>query len=54
MNALRSPYFCFQYIGTLDVPRPGSRVEIVAAMRRIRVSFHLFKEIIFTIHLELF
>ena len=28
----------FQYIGTLDVPRPSSRVEIVAAMRRIRVS----------------
>ena len=26
-----------QYIGTLDVPRPSSRVEIVAAMRRIRV-----------------
>ena len=30
--------FLFQYIGTLDVPRPSSRVEIVAAMRRIRVS----------------
>lgn len=28
----------FQYIGSLDVPRPNSRVEIVAAMRRIRVS----------------
>lgn len=28
----------FQYIGSLDVPRPSSRVEIVAAMRRIRVS----------------
>lgn len=27
-----------QYIGSLDVPRPNSRVEIVAAMRRIRVS----------------
>ncbi|KAF5303688.1 hypothetical protein FQR65_LT00832 [Abscondita terminalis] len=27
-----------QYIGMLDVPRPTSRVEIVAAMRRIRVS----------------
>ena len=32
------PFLCFQYIGTLDVPRPSSRVEIVAAMRRIRVS----------------
>jgi hypothetical protein len=30
--------FCLQYVGTLDVPRPTSRVEIVAAMRRIRVS----------------
>lgn len=30
--------FLFQYIGMLDVPRPTSRVEIVAAMRRIRVS----------------
>ncbi|XP_044530796.1 carboxyl-terminal PDZ ligand of neuronal nitric oxide synthase protein-like [Gracilinanus agilis] len=31
---------CFEakYIGSLDVPRPNSRVEIVAAMRRIRVS----------------
>ncbi|XP_047495149.1 carboxyl-terminal PDZ ligand of neuronal nitric oxide synthase protein-like [Penaeus chinensis] len=28
-----------QYIGTLDVPRPTSRVEIVAAMRRIRYEF---------------
>lgn len=27
-----------QYIGSLDVARPSSRVEIVAAMRRIRVS----------------
>ncbi|EPY89660.1 hypothetical protein CB1_000087013 [Camelus ferus] len=24
------------YVGSLDVPRPNSRVEIVAAMRRIR------------------
>ncbi|XP_029468343.1 carboxyl-terminal PDZ ligand of neuronal nitric oxide synthase protein-like isoform X2 [Rhinatrema bivittatum] len=32
---------CFQakYIGSLDVPRPNSRVEIVAAMRRIRYEF---------------
>ncbi|KAK6627310.1 Carboxyl-terminal PDZ ligand of neuronal nitric oxide synthase protein [Polyplax serrata] len=28
-----------QYIGTLDVPRPTSRLEIVAAMRRIRYEF---------------
>lgn len=28
----------FQYIGTMDVPRPSSRVEIVAAMRKIRVG----------------
>ncbi|KAI5700896.1 hypothetical protein M8J75_003965 [Diaphorina citri] len=27
------------YIGTLDVPRPTSRIEIVAAMRRIRYEF---------------
>lgn len=26
-----------QYIGSLEVGRPGSRMEIVAAMRRIRV-----------------
>lgn len=32
--------FDFQYIGSLDVARPNSRVEIVAAMRRIRVSFY--------------
>ncbi|XP_039770255.1 carboxyl-terminal PDZ ligand of neuronal nitric oxide synthase protein isoform X2 [Ornithorhynchus anatinus] len=32
---------CFEakYIGSLDVPRPNSRVEIVAAMRRIRYEF---------------
>ncbi|XP_029085121.1 uncharacterized protein C1orf226 homolog isoform X3 [Monodon monoceros] len=30
---------CFEakYVGSLDVPRPNSRVEIVAAMRRIRL-----------------
>lgn len=27
-----------QYVGSLDVPRPNSRMEIVAAMRRIRVN----------------
>lgn len=31
-----------QYIGSLEVGRPGSRMEIVAAMRRIRVRPHLF------------
>ncbi|KAG0413926.1 hypothetical protein HPB47_008928 [Ixodes persulcatus] len=31
--------FNAKYIGTLDVPRPNSRVEIVAAMRRIRYEF---------------
>ncbi|OXB67092.1 hypothetical protein ASZ78_005665 [Callipepla squamata] len=29
-------HFQAKYIGSLDVPRPSSRVEIVAAMRRIR------------------
>ncbi|KAL8174192.1 UNVERIFIED_CONTAM: hypothetical protein K2H54_040037 [Gekko kuhli] len=29
-------HFQAKYIGSLDVPRPNSRVEIVAAMRRIR------------------
>lgn len=28
-----------KYVGSLDVPRPNSRVEIVAAMRRIRYEF---------------
>ncbi|XP_032701341.1 carboxyl-terminal PDZ ligand of neuronal nitric oxide synthase protein isoform X2 [Lontra canadensis] len=28
-----------EYVGSLDVPRPNSRVEIVAAMRRIRYEF---------------
>lgn len=28
-----------QYVGSLDVPRPNSRMEIVAAMRRIRVRW---------------
>lgn len=31
--------FNAKYIGTLEVPRPSSRVEIVAAMRRIRYEF---------------
>ncbi|XP_071947838.1 carboxyl-terminal PDZ ligand of neuronal nitric oxide synthase protein-like [Antedon mediterranea] len=32
-------HFQAKYIGTLDVPRPNSRVEIVSAMRRIRYEF---------------
>ncbi|XP_073496944.1 carboxyl-terminal PDZ ligand of neuronal nitric oxide synthase protein-like isoform X2 [Phyllobates terribilis] len=32
-------HFQAKYIGSLDVPRPNSRVEIVAAMRRIRLEF---------------
>uniref|UniRef100_A0A670KHQ0 Carboxyl-terminal PDZ ligand of neuronal nitric oxide synthase protein n=1 Tax=Podarcis muralis TaxID=64176 RepID=A0A670KHQ0_PODMU len=32
-------HFQAKYIGSLDVPRPNSRVEIVAAMRRIRYEF---------------
>lgn len=28
----------FQYIGSMEIPRPSSRVEIVAAMRRVRVK----------------
>uniref|UniRef100_A0A4W5P415 Uncharacterized protein n=1 Tax=Hucho hucho TaxID=62062 RepID=A0A4W5P415_9TELE len=31
-------HFQAKYVGSLDVPRPNSRVEIVAAMRRIRRS----------------
>uniref|UniRef100_A0A0A9WSS4 Carboxyl-terminal PDZ ligand of neuronal nitric oxide synthase protein n=1 Tax=Lygus hesperus TaxID=30085 RepID=A0A0A9WSS4_LYGHE len=31
--------FQAKYIGTLDVPKPQSRLEIVAAMRRIRYEF---------------
>ncbi|XP_035219385.1 carboxyl-terminal PDZ ligand of neuronal nitric oxide synthase protein-like [Stegodyphus dumicola] len=31
--------FHAKYIGSLEVPRPSSRVEIVAAMRRIRYEF---------------
>ncbi|TNM92250.1 hypothetical protein fugu_019262 [Takifugu bimaculatus] len=32
-------HFQAKYVGTLDVPRPNSRMEIVAAMRRIRYEF---------------
>lgn len=28
----------FQYVGSMEIPRPGTRIEIVAAMRRVRVS----------------
>ncbi|XP_076352085.1 carboxyl-terminal PDZ ligand of neuronal nitric oxide synthase protein-like isoform X2 [Tachypleus tridentatus] len=31
--------FSAKYIGTMDIPRPSSRVEIVSAMRRIRYEF---------------
>ncbi|XP_035248080.1 carboxyl-terminal PDZ ligand of neuronal nitric oxide synthase protein isoform X1 [Anguilla anguilla] len=31
--------FQAKYVGSLDVPRPNSRMEIVAAMRRIRYEF---------------
>ncbi|XP_077479084.1 carboxyl-terminal PDZ ligand of neuronal nitric oxide synthase protein-like isoform X2 [Stigmatopora argus] len=31
--------FPAKYVGSLDVPRPNSRMEIVAAMRRIRYEF---------------
>ncbi|KAF6201982.1 hypothetical protein GE061_004378 [Apolygus lucorum] len=31
--------FQAKYIGTLDVPKPQSRLEIVAAMRRIRFQW---------------
>lgn len=34
-------HFQTKYIGTMDVPRPSSRVEIVAAMRKIRYDFKL-------------
>ncbi|XP_071379437.1 carboxyl-terminal PDZ ligand of neuronal nitric oxide synthase protein isoform X2 [Centroberyx affinis] len=32
-------HFQAKYVGSLDVPRPNSRMEIVAAMRRIRYEF---------------
>nr|XP_022321424.1 carboxyl-terminal PDZ ligand of neuronal nitric oxide synthase protein-like [Crassostrea virginica]XP_022321426.1 carboxyl-terminal PDZ ligand of neuronal nitric oxide synthase protein-like [Crassostrea virginica] len=32
-------HFQTKYIGTMEVPRPSSRVEIVAAMRKIRYDF---------------
>lgn len=32
-------HFQTKYVGTMDVPRPSSRVEIVAAMRKIRYDF---------------
>lgn len=34
-------HFQTKYIGTMDVPRPSSRMEIVAAMRKIRYDFKL-------------
>ncbi|KYN11042.1 Dystrophin-like protein 1 [Trachymyrmex cornetzi] len=39
-HAKRTAMFLpFQFIGSMEVPRPTSRVEIVAAMRRIRYEF---------------
>lgn len=38
LTCVLTSLFSPQYVGSLDVPRPNSRVEIVAAMRRIRVS----------------
>ncbi|KHN83172.1 Dystrophin-like protein 1 [Toxocara canis] len=32
-------HFEAKYVGSMEIPRPGSRIEIVAAMRRVRVSF---------------
>lgn len=32
-------HFQAKYVGSLDVPRPNSRMEIVASMRRIRYEF---------------
>ncbi|KAK3593733.1 hypothetical protein CHS0354_013631 [Potamilus streckersoni] len=32
-------HFKAKFVGSMDVPRPSSRVEIVAAMRRIRYEF---------------
>ncbi|KAI1714099.1 phosphotyrosine interaction domain (PTB/PID) domain-containing protein [Ditylenchus destructor] len=32
-------HFEAKYIGSLEIPRPGNRVEIVAAMRRVRYEF---------------
>ena len=37
----KTSHLILQLIGTREVPRPSSRVEIVAAMRRIRVSKRL-------------
>ena len=35
----RGIVFHAKFIGSMEVPRPTSRVEIVAAMRRIRYEF---------------
>ncbi|XP_015419043.1 PREDICTED: carboxyl-terminal PDZ ligand of neuronal nitric oxide synthase protein [Myotis davidii] len=39
LTCVLTSLFSPQYVGSLDVPRPNSRVEIVAAMRRIRYEF---------------
>uniref|UniRef100_A0A915EHW4 PID domain-containing protein n=1 Tax=Ditylenchus dipsaci TaxID=166011 RepID=A0A915EHW4_9BILA len=32
-------HFEAKYIGSMEIPRPGTRIEIVAAMRRVRYEF---------------
>ncbi|CAD5229541.1 unnamed protein product [Bursaphelenchus okinawaensis] len=32
-------HFQAKYIGSMEIPRPGTRIEIVAAMRRVRFEF---------------
>ncbi|EFO21260.2 hypothetical protein LOAG_07229 [Loa loa] len=32
-------HFDAKYVGSMEIPRPGSRIEIVAAMRRVRYEF---------------
>ncbi|XP_062593117.1 carboxyl-terminal PDZ ligand of neuronal nitric oxide synthase protein-like [Saccostrea cucullata] len=48
-------HFQTKYIGTMDVPRPSSRVEIVAAMRKLRYDFkvkpiYMYKVFYFVTH----
>ncbi|PIC21462.1 hypothetical protein B9Z55_026286 [Caenorhabditis nigoni] len=32
-------HFEAKYVGSMEIPRPGTRIEIVAAMRRVRYEF---------------
>uniref|UniRef100_A0A915J9U5 Uncharacterized protein n=1 Tax=Romanomermis culicivorax TaxID=13658 RepID=A0A915J9U5_ROMCU len=32
-------HFKCKYVGGMEIPRPNSRIEIVAAMRRVRYEF---------------